>query len=219
MHRLALLMVTSFAFLLPACAAQDETQNYEFSEAVDLVLIDVETGDVHVYTGGPTTVDGVMSWRSAREPDFDAWVSEGTLHIKGDCPTAAVCSTDVFVTIPSGADVEIEATTGDIELEGVQGNLNAELVTGKIEAFDLGSQYVDARTLTGSVDLRFADGAVDVVAQTTTGHIDLTVPPRAYDVDARVTTGDVEIRVDTSGSAEASIFAKITTGDLTVRTN
>jgi DUF4097 and DUF4098 domain-containing protein YvlB len=210
-------------FLVPlfvvGCAERDDNPSYEFDEPVDRVLIDVETGDVHVYPGSATSVDGVLSWRSTREPDFDAWVSDGTLHVKGDCPSVAVCRTDVFVTIPKGAEVEIEATTGDVEVEGVGGNLNVELVTGKIEAFDLAAEHVDAKTITGSVDLRFSEGAYDVMAQTTTGHIDLTVPNRAYDVDARVTTGDVEVRVDTSASADASIFAKITTGDLTIRSN
>lgn len=223
MPRFALSAATTLActLLLPACAQQERSSIHEFDEPVDRVLIDIETGDVsiHVSDDGRTNVDGLLDWRSAREPDFDAFVTDGTLHVKGDCPAAAVCRTDAILTIPKNADLELELTTGDVDLRGTGGNTIIEIITGKVEGFDLGSEIVDARTATGSIDLRFADGAVDVAAKTITGHIDLTVPNREYDVQAEVTTGDVEIRVDTSGSADASIWGRVTTGDFTVRPN
>lgn len=206
---------------LPGCAEQDEASSYEFDEQISRVIVDVDRGDVHISgdAGATSTVDVLTSWRSAREPDVDVWASDGTLHVKGDCPEVAVCDTEVYIDVPAGAELELDVRTGDLELEGLDGDVIAEITTGTIEGYELGSESVDAKTITGSVDLRFSDGAMDVMARVTTGNVDLTVPNRAYDVDAQVTTGDVDVRVDTSGDATARVFAKVVTGDLTVRPN
>lgn len=207
--------------LVPACSERDEARSFEFDEQISRVIVDVDRGDIHVSGGDgeSSQVDVLTSWRSAREPDVDVWASDGTLHVKGDCPEVAVCDTEVYIDVPAGAELELDVRTGDLELEGLDGTVIAEITTGTIEGYELGAEIVDAKTLTGSIDLRFSSGASDVTARVTTGNVDLTVPDQTYDVDVQVTTGDVDVRVDTSAGAAARLFAKVVTGDLTVRTN
>jgi hypothetical protein len=217
---LVLLSLSSIV-VLPACSESDDAQSFEFDEEISRVIVDVDRGDIHISgdAEGPSTVDVLSTWRSTRDPDVDVWESDGTLHVKGDCPEVAVCDTEVYIDVPAGAELELDLRTGDLEIEGLDGDVIAEVTTGTVEGYDLGSDNVDVRTTTGSVDLRFTGGATDVMARVTTGNIDLTVPDRDYDVDVQVTTGDVDLRVDTAGDATARLFAKIITGDLTVRSN
>jgi len=200
-------------------------------------VVDVETGDVELASGvvEPVRVEYAAEWTGNTKPEIAAYVTDGTLHIEGDCPNLGVrCSTTFFVVLPPGVDVDLRTVTGDVDIDGMNhvtaqtttgdiylrdlsGELDVRVTTGDIEGVDLRGTWVYARTTTGRIDLEQVGAFDSMDVKTTTGAIGLEVPSGTYDLDLHATTGSVEMHsvVDDPQAAE-KITARTTTGGILV---
>ena len=120
--------------------------------------------------------------------------------------------TDLKVTLPLRADVEIDGVSADIDVTGVASSmLSIDSVSGDL-TLTLNSGKVSAETVSGDLQLRGRlDGDVEV--ETVSGRIDVTVRESAlHRFDGNSVSGD--IRLTGALAANGDISAETVSGDI-----
>ncbi len=208
----------------------------DITEDIHTVVIEVETGEVELVPGEPAgaVVDWQTQWKRSC-PDIDVFAEDGVLYVYGHCPMGAWhCSTDFQIQVPAWVEVEAEVTTGSISLEQVTdvraelttgelnvrqatGDLELDVTTGGIFAYDLAAEDVDAKVVTGSLELELETEFDRVEAEVITGDITMGVPAGCYDMDLDVVTGDISTdNVSCDCSAGSEIRASVITGTIDI---
>jgi DUF4097 and DUF4098 domain-containing protein YvlB len=105
-------------------------------------------------------------------------------------------SVDFTVTVPQGANLQLQTESGDITVNGVDGQMTLATNSGSINASNDVLNGSSTMT-TNSGDIRF-DGTVGTSGTdqflTSSGSVDLTVPSTsAFHVDATTNSGSIDI--------------------------
>jgi hypothetical protein len=211
--------IALFGLVIPACHLSQDSKTFRFDETVERVDVDVDAGLINLRPteGAGARVDAQLEWSGGESPDFDVWVADGTLFVRGECSSVISCNTDFTLTVPANAELDVDLSAGSVEVRDMSGPLFVELSAGEVQGWGLKGDVLHAEVTTGSIDLSFSEGATTVYADVTTGEVELAVPDRLYQVEAGVTTGSVDVDVATSPNADAFIAAKVVTGEVHVR--
>ncbi len=221
-------------YLLSGCGGlQSDDGSFVLDESIEALSIEVETGSVEVVASDDQArVDWERTW-NAGCPDIEVQVSGGVLQVVGDCSGLGWgCRTDFRIQVPAGIPVQADLvtgdlfleqvgavdaalTTGDLRLDGAQGALDLDVVTGSVQGRDLDAAAARVEVTTGDIELELEGELDDLRAEITTGSLWLQVPAGSYDLDLDVVTGDIELQgVSSDEQADASITARVTTGDI-----
>lgn len=219
------LALAAFPIALTACSGTQFRESVHKSVtagAAPHVHIDNSVGEVNV-TGSQSHVIDIEAVKSGTSPeavrniDIDVQSQGDTVTIATKYRNFASGGVRYTISVPAGASLDIDNTTGAIHVDGVDGDLTASTQTGEIVA---NAGRVAARR------------AIDLTA--TTGAIKLGIDPHSdARVDASTTIGDVRSDFDsvesarqnvtgasasgTIGNGSASIRLKTTTGAIVLR--
>jgi CubicO group peptidase (beta-lactamase class C family) len=197
-----LLGVITVAGWWAATSTVDDIETIGPGLAVSAVDIDVTAGAVHLEIGEEVLVEVERrSGRGSGDPSVTSAVIDGVLHVTGRCPRIGIgrCTTDVNVTLPREAAVDLKTGAGPIAGVVANGPLTAT-------------------TAAGSVTLTVIENVDELAVSTGAGSIDLTVPDVTYQVSARTSLGRTRIEVETASGAVDTISARSEVGNVTIRT-
>lgn len=216
-----------------------DTTREVVAEPVDVVEVDVSSGDVEVTAGSDDHVEvtATRRWSLWGEPTVTTEVEGGRLRVAGDCRGWFVtwCSTSVRVEVPADvvvvadseagsvevrgtdADVEARSAAGNITVADVAGDVTLRTAAGSIDASGLTGDRVEARTSAGNVTILAERAPQQVEAVSDAGSVDVVLPDGPYDVDADTSVGAVDVDVVSDPSAERSVFAHTSAGNVMVR--
>jgi hypothetical protein len=131
-------------------------------------------------------------------------ISQNGNTINASVPDGQQGSVDFTVTVPQGANLQLQTDSGDITVNGVDGQMTLATNSGSINASNDVLNGSSTMT-TNSGDIRF-DGTVGTSGTdqflTSSGSVDLTVPSTsAFHVDATTNSGSIDIQgVNTNSS-------------------
>jgi hypothetical protein len=174
------------------------------------------------------------------KPKFGQTVAGGVLTVSSDCATTFFqCHADLRVTVPSGAEVMVDADSGDVDATAVgarsarlhsdSGDVRARLAghqqlaraqtdSGDVDVVADDARTVDAQSDSGDVTVDARATPHRLLARTDSGDVTITVPRGTYAVDAKTDSGDVKVDgLTIDDHAPNSIEAKTDSGDVTVR--
>jgi Putative adhesin len=221
---------------------REHTETTTFTEPVHEVRVSTDTGDVVIRAaaaGEETTV--VSKGRSAfRKAEHSAGVKDGVLMVSGACRGSFIiadsCSMDFEIVVPAGSAVQANSNTGNLSIAGpsssvlastdtgdirvlrVGGSIRLRTSTGDVTGDELKSLAASAQTDTGDVALGFSTAPHQLRAVADTGDVQIRVPDdgSVYQVQASTDTGDRFVSVPTAPTAERSIDAETSTGDVRI---
>jgi hypothetical protein len=193
-------------------AAHGQRERYEYQSRIDTTIAFSRNGTVELHAGaGEIIVSGwprdqvrvrATSERSALR--FDASPSHLSLGLRS--PGGRSSDTRFEVTVPVGARVRANTSSGDIQITGSKSQVEARTQRGDIVVEDAA----------GSVELNALSG--DIVASSIAG--DLRIGALNGDVRVRQVTGEVEVKTVSGGidlRDARSRFVRVgsTSGDIT----
>lgn len=214
------------------------TQDHTYRHAIDLIIVDVGSGDVDLSAGdaGQATVHRRLTWSWFRPTVIETW-DGNTLSLRYRCHgvfLAGGCGVDYRLSVPAGVAVDVRTGSGDIHIRDLTGpltlhsgsgdlavshaggRLSLNTGSGDVNAAGLTATSVRARTGSGDVALRFDGAPSDVAADTGSGDVRVFVPSGPYRVSTRTGSGEVALRVATDPEAPAWITVQTGSGDITI---
>jgi DUF4097 and DUF4098 domain-containing protein YvlB len=138
---------------------------------------------------------------------------------------------DLKIKIPRGSELDVTSVSADIISSGVLGMQRLKTVSGSIRA-DFGQADIEAKTVSGNVDLKGQGKPVGVRASSISGSV--RIERGAGDVEATTISGDLNMQLDpgrsvhtrnTSGhtiiqgslAKDADLDAQSVSGDIRLR--
>jgi len=123
-------------------------------------------------------------------------ISQNGNTINASVPDGQQGSVDFTVTVPQGANLQLQTDSGDITVNGVDGQMTLATNSGSINASNDVLNGSSTMT-TNSGDIRF-DGTVGTSGTdqflTSSGSVDLTLPSTsAFHLDATTNSGSIDI--------------------------
>jgi DUF4097 and DUF4098 domain-containing protein YvlB len=119
-------------------------------------------------------------------------------------------SADLEIRIPQSASLEVSTTSADVTTEAVLGSQDLATVSGEITA-EIGSAEIEAKSVSGDVDLRGIGKAADVTVSTVSGNVSLDRASGEF--EGVTVSGDLEVELgDTS-----DVRVRTTSGNAIVR--
>jgi hypothetical protein len=219
--------MSATALLLSGCnglraASKTATDETGVTQPVKSVRLETGSGNVHIAPGSQGLVKRTVYF-AGDKPGPTSRV-EGDTLVLGPCPQDA-CSVDYDVTLPAGAKVIGEATSGDIDisgmtevgikttsgdktLRGISGPVTLEGSSGKVTLNDLGGSAV-VRSTSGDVILTTVKG--DVTVQLTSGHVSGT--GLGGQASVKASSGDVDLAM----AASHNVNVVVTSGNVSVK--
>ena len=216
-----------------------DTSREVVTAPVDTLEIDVESGRVVVEAGDSDDIEvtATRRWALWAQPTVSTEVLGGTLRVAGDCPAWFVswCETSVRVRAPedvtvvadsdagtidvrgTAADVDASTSAGNITVDDVAGAVALHTSAGSIDARGLHGDSIEARTSAGNVTLDVESAPRRIEAESDAGSVDVAVPDGSYDVLADTSVGQVRVDVVSDPSADRTILARTSAGNVTVR--
>ena len=114
------------------------------------------------------------------------------------------------IRMPADVQLDVNTVSADVTVSGVRGRMRLKSVSGDIRSSILGTD-LDAKTVSGDVQLTGSNPQANVRASSVSGDVDLI--QIGGDVEARSTSGDVDI--DSKGASD--LRAHTVSGDIEVR--
>lgn len=134
------------------------------------VEISLDAGHVEIHAGSSTVVEVRSRWTGEAAPEVETSRVGGALVVTGACATAD-CRTDIVLTMPAAAPVEVFTGAGNVVVDGLVGDVFADTGRGEVQLFDL-SGNVDVTTRRGDVYATNVMGpALDAVAVSGAVHL------------------------------------------------
>lgn len=203
MRRLALV---SIPIALMACSGTQfrETVHKSISTgAAPVVHIDNSVGEIRV-TGSPSrsidieAVKSGMNEEAVRNIDIDVESQDNTVTIATRYHNFASGGVRYTISVPAGASLDINNSTGAVRIDGVDGDVTAATQTGEVDA------TVGRVTGRRSIDLT-----------ATTGALKLAIDPHSdARVEASTTVGAVSSDFDSIGSARQNVVGASASGTI-----
>lgn len=166
---------------LSGCASQVRSAPVIVPEAVQLVVVDVDHGNVEIVA--TEEVARVEIQRTAREVQgrgSQHAVKDGILRIEARCGGAPKCKINHRLRVPPTTAVTVSARDGDVALIDVAGDVDVEVGLGNVSGLRLTGAKIDVATEGGNVDLILNAAPTVLTVQVAAGDIDLRVPPGSY---------------------------------------
>ncbi|MFC2107848.1 DUF4097 domain-containing protein [Candidatus Bipolaricaulota bacterium] len=227
-------VVLAMGLLAAGCTfGPTETRDDSFAVGGSVrLVVNSGNGSIEVVTGSDDEVRVQATLRGANRIEYEA-KQEGDIITVTARRTRRVLfgfgfGTDIVVTVPTRADVDLETSNGRIELEGIQGTGSLRTSNGRIVLEDVvgdfvgdtsnGSITIDTmegsarfHTSNGRVDLREVIGEVDV--ESSNGRIsfsgEMTTGGRN-----RLITSNGNVNVELRGTPSVSLDASTSNGDV-----
>jgi DUF4097 and DUF4098 domain-containing protein YvlB len=184
------------------------------------IIINDTNGSVQVNVGSPQN-DVII--QTVKESSFmgnanniQVNLNQDANQINASVPDGQQGSVDLNVTVPQGADLQLQTNSGDINVTGVTGQMTLTTNSGSINASnDVISGSSSITTTSG--DIKF-DGTIGTTGtyqfQTISGNVDLTVPSTpAFHVDASTKSGTISSDFSTVQPSDSGSGANAT-GDV-----
>ncbi|MFN8123227.1 MAG: hypothetical protein U0237_12445 [Thermoleophilia bacterium] len=135
-------------------------------------------------------------------PEVDASIEDGTLRVKVSCPSLSLvsCSSDIVVTVPPTAQLDVKTVRGRMEVDGLDGPMRVLSEDGDV-AVRGGPPTLDARSVTGTVTADLGARPDRVLLRSETRDVRLTVPSGTYKLTADSTLGGETVTGITSDPA------------------
>ena len=178
------------------------------------IVINDPNGSVTVTQGQDNVV--AIQPINGNASDIQSNYNKASNTVNASVPGDAQGSGDLQVTVPQGANLQLQTDSGNISVNGVEGQMTLATKNGDINATNDGLSGLSTMTITNSGDINF-DGTIDSRGtyqfQTNNGTVDFTVPSSsAFHVDASSNPGSItsefsSVQVqnnDSSSSAKAS---------------
>jgi hypothetical protein len=195
------------ALLLSGCnglrtASKSATDEMSVTQPVKSVRLETGSGNVHIAPGPQALVKRTVFF-AGDKPGPTSRV-EGDTLVLGDCPQDR-CSVDYDVTLPTGASVLGETSSGDVDISGmtgvqlkttsgdkhirdISGPVTLRGSSGKTQLSNLGASAV-VEASSGDVILSTVKG--DVTVQVTSGHVSAT--DLGGQASVKASSGDVNL--------------------------
>lgn len=202
--------------VLQALAGTTRDERVRLPDAVGVVSLEVDQGDLRVVAAGRRVS------AHARERSFLVGVSrrvdagDGEARLRWRCRLWTSCRVDVRARTPARADVRARTGLGAVRVHGPAGDLDLATRGGEVEGRALtgARAQVDAR---GDVRLDYVRAPRSVEVDTSAGDIAIQVPAGAYRVDATTGGGSVTVRgLRHDAAAARSIVVTTSAGDVLV---
>ncbi|WP_416971889.1 DUF4097 family beta strand repeat-containing protein [Streptomyces sp. 4F14] len=171
-----------------------------------------------------------------KEPKVTWSLEDGLLKLRMRCSgIVADCSSRHRVEIPRGVAVKVVSHDGGVKASGLRdalsvkardgsvritdssGPLDLDTADGSVRA-DVSSRTVVTRSGDGSVRLNLSAVPERVEVKANDGNVTVEVPKGTYKVSAKVNDGDTRVSVPRADDSASEITARVSDGDLTVRT-
>lgn len=122
------------------------------------------------------------NWNKISRSRLDLKIPEGTkVYVESS-------SGDTYGRSLSGAEIEIEASSGDIDLSGIRADVRVVVTSGDIEIEDMTGR-LEVESTSGDVNLDDIDG--NIRTRSTSG--DLEIRQFSGDVQSRSTSGEITV--------------------------
>jgi Putative adhesin len=184
------------------------------------IVINDPNGNVTVIPGqsnNDVTIQPVNENNFSGNPNNNQPVSSQDGNtIKASVPDSQQGTVDLQVTVPQGANLQLQTDSGNINVTGVDGQMTLTTNDGSINASNDGLNGLSTMTTTNSGDINF-DGTLGTGGSyqfiTSSGNVNLTVAStQTFHVDATTNSGSItsefsSVHVqnnDPSSSAKAS---------------
>lgn len=161
-----------------------------------------------------STSSGDISIADASTVDVQA--NSGDVSVAGVSGGVSVTTTSGDIKAASaGGDLQAHSSSGDITVNGVSGAVTLQSASGRIVAGGLRGARTTAHSSSGSVTVT-ADVVQDVETQSSSGDVTITVPSGSYRVDTSSGSGDRRIGIADDPSAQHTISAVTSSGDVRI---
>jgi len=196
------------ALLLSGCnglrmASSTATDEMSVTQPVKSVRLETGSGNVHIAPGPQALVKRTIHFAGGDKPGPTSRV-EGDTLVLGDC-TQDRCSVDYDVSLPTGASVLGETSSGDVDISGmtgvqlkttsgdksirdISGPVTLRGSSGKTQLSNLGASAV-VEASSGDVILSTVKG--DVTVQVTSGQVSAT--DLGGQASVKASSGDVNL--------------------------
>ena len=203
--------------LLAGCEhAETHDETATISEPVNVVVVDVGSGDVELF-GADVSEVRLLARIEGPSNHLAYEVADGRLQVFDECHESH-CSVDVSAVVPAGVRVELRTGSGDIEVQDLLGAIELDTGSGDIHGFDLAGVDVSAETGSGDVVLDVFDPLERLHVRTGSGDVALDVPAGGYRLDVHTGSGDRDLGgVKSDSGAAASIEVDTGSGDVVIR--
>lgn len=208
--KLSLVMLIALG-LVATVEASDEINEQADADPRGRVEVSNASGNVNVqgWSRDEIRITGTLA-AGAERLDF---IRDGkhtlikVIHPKG---AHHIRSSDLDIRIPEGSELSVMGVSTDITVEGVHGVQNLQTVSGEIEATVFEAD-LEARTVSGDVEIRGHHNATLVTIMTVSGDADIT--DIGGEVEASAVSGDLTIEADVL----TRVRLRTTNGDITIQ--
>lgn len=152
-----------------------------------------------------------------RDVRLDAVTSAGDITVDG-VAEANVEATSGDVKVSKASEiVRASSKSGDITVSGGSAQLELGAKSGDVKATGVTSRQVSASAESGNIEVVCTQAPKNVRATTDSGNTSVQVPDgESYRVDAKTKSGDRTVRVPIDRSADRTITARASSGDVDV---
>ncbi len=160
-------------------------------------------------TSGDITIAGASS--------VDVQASSGGVSVAGATGGVSVTTTSGDIKAASvGSDLRAQSSSGDVTANGVAGAVTLQSTSGGIVAGGLRGARTSAHSSSGNVSVT-ADVVQDVDTESSSGDVTIIVPSGSYRVNTGSGSGDRRIGIADDPSAQHTISATTSSGDVQIK--
>jgi len=205
--------------VLVAVLGREGTRTQRVQGEVRKVELLSERGAVAIRAGAASGAELTAHdrWVVVR-PDVTATLEEGTLRVRVTCPTLSLvsCSSDIVLTVPSTAQLDVKAVRGHMAVDGIDGPMSVLSEDGDVTVRGA-PPTLETRSVTGTITARLTARPDRVLARSETSDVRLTVPAGTYRLTADSTQGGETVTGITADAASPrELIASSGRGEVTV---
>lgn len=186
------------------------------------VSFDLGDADVDIVGGGPharMTVQRLERYAFGHDARTTRAVTGGMLHVTSRCPSALprACSVRYRVVVPDNVPVEVRTGAGAVSFRDYRGSARISTRAGSIDVAGFCGFSLQARSVSGSVDVAAACPPQDLTLRASTGSVHAVVPAGRYQVAATSASGRHAVHgIEARSDAPYAIQALSSSGDVLV---
>jgi len=182
-------------------------------------------GRVEVASSPDDSVHVDVSGRTVgKRPKLSHDVSDDALRLEVKCHSRGFglrrgCDSTIRLLVPAEDRVVVDTNNGDVVLTALTGVVSVHTDNGDVSGISLACVSATVDTNNGDVRLGFASGPDSVAVATDNGDVHLTVPQigPGYNVQTKADNGDVDVTIVSNSSAQRTITATTSNGDIEIR--
>ncbi len=207
---LAAALVTGLAAVLvssPAAMAREVSERADMAPDGEVEVSNV-SGSVEIigWDRAEVSVSGSI-WDGADDLVFEADGRRTRIEVKLPRNSKRVKASNLVIRMPVNAELDATTVSADITVDGVRGDQRLQTVSGEV-ATEIWARDLEAKTVSGDIDIRGNDERADVVVTAVSGDID------AANLSGELSISSVSGDVDASGEQFERLRVKTVSGDM-----